>query len=160
MLLRNKLKQIISIKLFQIYKLRKYNYKPSCSTLGQFLYRNNIIPLSEDKRTFQKKLSKPVYQMFIPSFCNIMSGIILANSFMNLINIAKGYCLNAISECLHGYYGSNCDNICGYCASGTMCNKFTGQCSRGCEDSYLGVMCTGIVYFGDESKNELLVDHD
>lgn len=47
-----------------------------------------------------------------------------------------GKCL----ECVEGFYGENCEDLCGYCVGG-MCIKDIGYCDYGCEDGWFGGSC-------------------
>lgn len=44
--------------------------------------------------------------------------------------------------CDDGYYGLNCSGECGNCSKGDMCRKENGVCPYGCQDGFVGEMCT------------------
>ncbi|XP_062593830.1 scavenger receptor class F member 1-like [Saccostrea cucullata] len=43
--------------------------------------------------------------------------------------------------CKDGYYGHNCEKTCGKCKIGTICQKITGICPRGCQNHWNGSKC-------------------
>lgn len=46
------------------------------------------------------------------------------------------------SECIAGYYGSGCRNLCnGYCINDEACNHIIGICVAGCREGYIGRYC-------------------
>lgn len=48
-------------------------------------------------------------------------------------------------DCTVGFYGDDCDKICGQCMDGTSCNVSSGVCPSGCRNNWEGPMCTGNV---------------
>ncbi|XP_060071054.1 multiple epidermal growth factor-like domains protein 6 [Ylistrum balloti] len=55
----------------------------------------------------------------------------------NGCNNTNGIC---IGGCKTGYYGHQCDNICGHCAN-IPCNETNGYCLQGCEPGWYGTWC-------------------
>ncbi|XP_061170375.1 uncharacterized protein LOC133179698 [Saccostrea echinata] len=45
------------------------------------------------------------------------------------------------SICNIGYYGQNCEHMCGKCKPGTYCNNITGICPNGCQNRWNGLKC-------------------
>lgn len=45
-------------------------------------------------------------------------------------------------ECIAGYFGDDCERICGYCLDNTTCHHVTGSCSIGCQPGYQELNCT------------------
>lgn len=49
---------------------------------------------------------------------------------------------NTFSECLFGYYGTDCREQCrGHCKNNKTCDHISGKCPDGCEDGYTGKLC-------------------
>lgn len=42
--------------------------------------------------------------------------------------------------CTAGYYGEQCNGICGHCLNNSACDD-TGVCEQGCEPGYEGEKC-------------------
>lgn len=40
-----------------------------------------------------------------------------------------------------GYYGEQCNSICGHCLNNSACDHDTGVCEQGCEPGYEGEKC-------------------
>lgn len=45
-------------------------------------------------------------------------------------------------DCLSGLYGKECDLNCSQFCHGKACYQITGECINGCEDGYIGGLCT------------------
>ncbi|XP_061180599.1 scavenger receptor class F member 2-like [Saccostrea echinata] len=43
--------------------------------------------------------------------------------------------------CKAGYYGYNCEYLCGKCKTETICNNITGICPEGCQNRWTGLNC-------------------
>lgn len=45
-------------------------------------------------------------------------------------------------ECSSDYYGMNCNERCsGHCINNKPCHHVSGECSNGCKDGYIGLLC-------------------
>lgn len=57
--------------------------------------------------------------------------------------------LSWISECPSGFYGKNCNQQCSSnCFVTNNCNRFTGQCDKGCKLGWIGSTCDqGMLFF-------------
>nr|XP_034320549.1 multiple epidermal growth factor-like domains protein 10 isoform X2 [Crassostrea gigas] len=54
-------------------------------------------------------------------------------------------------DCLSGLYGKECNLNCSQFCHGKVCYQITGECINGCEDGYIGGLCTILCpngYFG------------
>lgn len=45
-------------------------------------------------------------------------------------------------DCLSGLYGKECNLNCSQFCHGKVCYQITGECINGCEDGYIGGLCT------------------
>lgn len=60
---------------------------------------------------------------------------------------------NAAIECADGTYGYACVNNCsGHCMNGSLCNKQTGHCDKGCNPGYTNRDCSRGVIFTPVSE--------
>lgn len=56
------------------------------------------------------------------------------------------------SACRKGWYGVNCSQQCeGHCRDNNTCNHVTGQCDRGCDAGWTGMMCNQGICFENGS---------
>lgn len=46
-----------------------------------------------------------------------------------------------IIECKVGFYGKNCNIICGKCLNSIICYYIIGSCDKGCDFGYEGLIC-------------------
>lgn len=46
-------------------------------------------------------------------------------------------------ECKDGYYNASCTAKCGNCDDGSVCQKLTGYCLKGCKTNYMYPLCQG-----------------
>lgn len=53
------------------------------------------------------------------------------------------YVYQIFADCVPGFFGVNCENICGKCKSGETCNTVTGLCPDGCESHLMPPNCKG-----------------
>lgn len=61
--------------------------------------------------------------------------------------------LKITSECQLGYYGENCGNQCSEnCNVTSRCDRFTGNCNRGCKLGWTGNTCDQSEYTVKKSK--------
>jgi hypothetical protein len=51
------------------------------------------------------------------------------------------------SACPDNTYGRNCRETCGLCAQNVACDKISGVCSNGCDNSYRPPLCKISKYF-------------
>lgn len=51
------------------------------------------------------------------------------------------------SECISGFYGENCTQLCGNCKKGTICNSRSGMCPAGCEINLIPPYCTSMTQY-------------
>lgn len=58
-------------------------------------------------------------------------------------------CKLLIIECLYGFFGINCSEICNdNCKNNIICVFISGVCFNGCEDGYIGIYCNKCkIYF-------------
>lgn len=55
---------------------------------------------------------------------------------------------NISLECGEGWHGVNCSQWCvGHCRDGIICNHVTGQCNRGCDAGWTGLICNHGICF-------------
>ena len=45
------------------------------------------------------------------------------------------------SVCADYSWGDKCENFCGSCKDGAICNQVTGDCPNGCSDGWYGNRC-------------------
>lgn len=57
------------------------------------------------------------------------------------------------AECVRdGYWGEDCNNVCGYCKGNAACDKATGKCpAAACQDDWLGEKCDEPKCFGSKT---------
>ena len=48
-----------------------------------------------------------------------------------------------LTACRLGYYGSDCNNVCGKCAGNDVCNNHTGDCPGECFGNLQKPKCNG-----------------
>lgn len=49
---------------------------------------------------------------------------------------------NNVVVCQQGYYGNRCTGICSKnCFQSRNCDRFTGDCNRGCQQGWMGSKC-------------------
>lgn len=58
----------------------------------------------------------------------------------NIMKYFLFYCFFFI-ECNVGYYGKNCNNMCGYCWNKIFCYYVNGICDEECDFGYLVLYC-------------------
>ena len=46
-----------------------------------------------------------------------------------------------IVECVNGFYGKNCEEICSTNCNSKSCDPKTGQCVGGCQEGWIGSEC-------------------
>ncbi|KAL3880848.1 hypothetical protein ACJMK2_033054 [Sinanodonta woodiana] len=49
--------------------------------------------------------------------------------------------VEVLGDCLDGVYSEFCNNTCGYCYNGSLCKKDTGECIKGCDLGWRGLLC-------------------
>lgn len=49
-------------------------------------------------------------------------------------------------ECSFGYFGEQCNGICGHCKDNSACHHITGTCAKGCAPGYRFPKCTEGIY--------------
>lgn len=50
--------------------------------------------------------------------------------------------LSLFSECLAGFYGENCNYLCGHCLNEKTCHHINGMCDEECYTGYQTPLCT------------------
>lgn len=58
-------------------------------------------------------------------------------------------------ECSFGYFGEQCNGICGHCKDNSACHHFTGTCAKGCAPGYRFPKCTEGIYHTVFKKNTI-----
>jgi len=64
------------------------------------------------------------------------------------------------AECTReGYWGEDCNNVCGKCKDDVACNKANGQCANGCAENWTSEKsadkdCSTPTCFGDKGCSE------
>lgn len=48
-------------------------------------------------------------------------------------------------DCVFGFFGENCEKICGMCKLGEICNIVIGLCLDGCESYFMFLYCKGSI---------------
>lgn len=51
---------------------------------------------------------------------------------------------NTVTECLDGFYNTQCSGVCGACVNGDVCEEVRGHCKNGCMQNYQEPLCQGI----------------
>ena len=51
------------------------------------------------------------------------------------------------SDCDSGEYGAGCKQKCGRCVNMSDCNRYTGECPRGCDRGYYPPFCQESEFF-------------
>lgn len=60
----------------------------------------------------------------------------------------SSYIINfCFKDCVPGFHGEKCQEMCGECKAGTVCNSRSGLCPDGCEDNWMLPNCTGLLIF-------------
>lgn len=70
------------------------------------------------------------------------------------------FCIACHKGCDDGHFGTECNQVCGWCKNTTDCHHVNGTCLTGCESGYIDDMCkirkyvkpcevfTSITYYG------------
>ncbi|KAK3091928.1 hypothetical protein FSP39_023778 [Pinctada imbricata] len=61
--------------------------------------------------------------------------------------------VSVIAMCSKGYFGPQCQDVCGYCHEGAACRPTDGHCLRGCSAGWMGAMCKTGCPFGKYGVN-------
>lgn len=67
--------------------------------------------------------------------------MILIQSFISLNTLMLSFNLYIAIACAENYFGSKCQQQCGNCKNGDVCNHVTGLCSTGCAEGWIGSRC-------------------
>lgn len=59
-------------------------------------------------------------------------------------------------ECSSGYFGEQCNGICGHCKDISACHHITGTCAEGCVPGYRFPKCTEGIYHTVFKKYRML----
>ncbi|XP_060082094.1 receptor-type tyrosine-protein phosphatase T-like [Ylistrum balloti] len=51
------------------------------------------------------------------------------------------FCEVEVYGCVSGRWGASCENSCGACAGGDVCDSVTGHCSGACAQGWSGILC-------------------
>ena len=49
-------------------------------------------------------------------------------------------CIFVLAECQDGWFGEDCNSMCGHCNGTEVCDKESGYCSA-CAQGYMGALC-------------------
>lgn len=62
-------------------------------------------------------------------------------------------------DCTVGFHGEDCNKKCGQCVDGIPCNVSSGVCPSGCQNYWVGPMCTGKYKYNDQYVYQQVKKH-